>query len=260
VSQDIAAGPAAHQILAAPLATQEEVDHGHDEHVHTFFDADQFPAHQFEDSDQQKESAALGMWAFLATEVLLFAGLFMVYIIYRNWYHDGFVIGSHALNVTLGTINTFVLLASSFTVVLAINQAQKNNSRGIVLYLILTILFGLTFFAVKAFEWHADYEEGLIPWFNWNEQFAGERNYQVKMFMTLYFIMTSTHAVHMIVGAGILAYLALKARKGAYDARYHTPLEMGGLYWHFVDIVWVFLVPTLYLIDLYHDTGLHPGH
>jgi cytochrome c oxidase subunit 3 len=259
VTQDIAA-PAPNLVPVPPLATSEEVDHGHDDHLHTFFDADQFPAHQFEDADQQKESAALGMWSFLATEVLLFAGLFLVYIIYRNWYHEGFVIASHSLNVTLGTINTFVLLASSFTVVLAINQAQKNNNNGIVLYLILTILFGLAFFVIKGIEWHADYEEGLVPWFGWNEDFAGEKNYQVKMFMTLYFIMTSTHAVHMIVGAGILAWLAVRAKRGDFSAKYHTALEMGGLYWHFVDIVWVFLVPTLYLIDLYHDTGLHAGH
>ena len=258
MSQDIAA-PAPHQVLAAPLASHEEVDHDHDEHLHTFFDADQFPAHQFEDSEQQKESAALGMWAFLATEVLLFAGLFLVYIIYRNWYHPGFVIGSHSLNVFLGTVNTFVLLASSLCVALSIHRAQMNDSKGIVFFLILTILLGLTFFVVKGFEWNADYHEGLVPWFNWNDQIGVgmedgqlvDRNYQVKMFMTLYFIMTSTHAVHMIVGAGILIYLAVKARKGAYNAKYHTPLEMGGLYWHFVDIVWVFLVPTLYLIDLY---------
>jgi len=265
VSQHAAATTA--EGVADPLATHEEVDHGHDSHVHTFFDEDQYPAMHFEDEDQQKEAAALGMWTFLATEVLLFAGLFLVYSIYRNWYHPGFVIGSHELNVTLGTINTLVLLASSLCVVLAINQAQKNNPRGIVLYLIATMAFGLTFFIVKGFEWVADYHEGLVPWMNWSPEWGVTRdaagaitednNFQVRMFMVLYFIMTTTHAIHMIVGMVILAVLAYKAGQGKYTNRYYTPLEMGGLYWHFVDIVWVFLVPTLYLIDLYSKGAGH---
>lgn len=259
MSQDIA-GPATHQVLADRLATDAEVDHGHDGHVHTFFDQDAFPATQFEDTEQQKESAALGMWAFLATEVLLFAGLFLVYVIYRNWYHEGFVLGSHSLDWKLGSINTFVLLASSLCVALSIHRAQVNQPRGTVFFLILTILLGLTFFVIKGFEWTHDYHEGLVPWFNWNEDFGGEKNFQVKMFMVLYFIMTGTHAVHMIVGAGILAYLAYKAKKGAYSSKYYTPLEMGGLYWHFVDIVWVFLVPTLYLVDLYANVKGAAGH
>jgi cytochrome c oxidase subunit 3 len=233
------------------LATHAEVDHGHDGHVHTFFDSDQYPASHFEDAGQQKLAAALGMWAFLATEVLLFAGLFLVYTIYRSAFHEGFVAGSHELNVTLGTINTFVLLASSMCVVLAVNQAQKNNSKGIVGFLILTMMFGLTFFIIKGFEWFADYNEGLVPWMNWNEARLGEDNFKIKLFMVLYFIMTGTHAVHMIVGMAILGVIAFKASRGRYNAAYHTPLEMGGLYWHFVDIVWVFLVPTLYLIDTY---------
>lgn len=233
---------------------------GHDDgHVHTFFDEDQFPAMHFEDAGQQKEAAAVGMWSFLATEVLLFAGLFLVYTIYRNWYHDGFVVGSHQLNVTLGTINTLVLLASSLCVALSIHKAQRNSSKGIVFYLALTIALGLTFFVVKGFEWHADYEEGLIPWMNWDQKWGVtevngqvvDHNYQVKLFMLLYFVMTGTHAVHMVVGMAILGVIAYKASRGRYNAKYYTPLELGGLYWHFVDIVWVFLVPTLYLIDTY---------
>jgi cytochrome c oxidase subunit III len=268
VSQHAAATTA--EGVAEPLATHEEVDHGHDSHVHTFFDEDQYPAMHFEDADQQKEAAALGMWTFLATEVLLFAGLFLVYSIYRNWYHDGFVIGSHQLDVKLGTINTLFLLASSLCVVLSIHKAQQNRPKGIVAYLIATMVFGLAFFVVKGFEWVHDYHIGLVPWMEWNQEWGVVRdatgavtqdnNYQVKLFMVLYFVMTGTHAVHMIVGMAILGVIAYKAGKGRYNARYYTPLEMGGLYWHFVDIVWVFLVPTLYLIDLYSKTaGAHGG-
>ena len=231
----------------------------HESHVHTFFDSDQYPAMHFEDAEQQRESASLGMWSFLATEVLLFAGLFVVYTIYRNFYHPGFVAGSHMLDVTMGTINTFVLLASSMCVVLAVNAAHNNRSKAIVFYLILTMLFGLAFFVIKGFEWHHDYVEGLVPWMKWDQARLGENNYQLRMFMVLYFVMTGTHAVHMVVGMIILAVLARNAAKGKYNSKHNTMLENGGLYWHFVDIVWVFLVPTLYLIDLY-DKAVHPIH
>jgi cytochrome c oxidase subunit III len=251
---EITANPAAH------AAHEEE----HESHVHTFFDKDQYPAMHFEDAGQQKESAALGMWAFLATEVLLFAGLFVVYAIYRNVFHDAFMYTSHELSVPLGTLNTFILLFSSLCVVMAVHSARKNNSNGIVFWLIATMVFGLAFFVVKGFEWHHDYEIGLVPWMKWDPSFLSQMvvngevkdlNHQARMFMILYFVMTGTHAVHMVVGMIILAVLAWKAKKGHYNAARHTSLENGGLYWHFVDIVWVFLVPTLYLIDLYNRTG-----
>jgi len=240
---------------AAPAAAHEEE---HESHVHTFFDQDQFPAMHFEDEEQQRESAALGMWAFLATEVLLFAGLFVVYSIYRNAYHDGFVVGSHQLNVYMGTANTFVLLASSMCVVLAVHSARLNRAGGVFGWLLATMAFGLVFFIVKGFEWYEKYTHGLIPWINWDPTLYGDNNYQVRIFMWLYFVMTGTHAVHMVVGMLILAFLAWRAKQGKITSRRYTILENGGLYWHFVDIVWVFLVPTLYLIDLYADVGV--GH
>jgi cytochrome c oxidase subunit 3 len=259
VEQDIPSP--APQVLTAPLESHEEVDHGHDSHVHTFFDEDQYPAMHFEDAVQQREASTIGMWAFLATEVMLFAGLFMDNTMFRANYEEGFRYGSHALNITLGTINTFVLLASSLCVVLAVNKAQHNSNRGIVFFLILTMLFGLVFFIVKGFEWYADYEEGLVPWMNWNQELNGLHNHETKIFMVLYFIMTGTHALHMMVGMVILGVIAHKAGKGKYSSTYYTPLEIGGLYWHFVDIVWVFLVPTLYLIDRYATvTGLPHHH
>jgi cytochrome c oxidase subunit III len=251
---EITATPAAH------AAHEEE----RESHVHTFFDKDQYPAMHFEDAGQQKETAALGMWAFLATEVLLFAGLFVVYAIYRNIFHEGFMRASHELDVVLGTANTFILLASSMCVVLAVHSARRNNSKRIVFWLIATMVFGLAFFVVKGFEWAHDYHIGLVPWMKWDPAFLAhteingqvyDLNYQARMFMILYFVMTGTHAVHMIVGMIILGVLAWKAKKGHYSSARYTSLENGGLYWHFVDIVWVFLVPTLYLIDLYNRTG-----
>lgn len=244
---EITASPAAH------AAHEEE----HESHVHTFFDQDQYPAMHFEDEGQQRESAALGMWAFLATEVLLFAGLFVVYSVYRSAYHDGFVFGSHQLNVYIGTLNTFFLLASSMCVVLAVHSARLNRKNGIVLWLILTMVFGMIFFVVKGFEWYEKYTHGLIPWWNWDSTLNGENNFQVRIFMWLYFVMTGTHAVHMVVGMIILGVLAWKAKQGKITSRRYTSLENGGLYWHFVDIVWVFLVPTLYLVDLYANVGGH---
>ncbi|MDB5295591.1 MAG: heme/copper-type cytochrome/quinol oxidase, subunit 3 [Phycisphaerales bacterium] len=225
-----------------------------DGHVHTFFDQDQYPAMHFEDAGQQKLAAALGMWAFLATEVLLFAGLFLVYTIYRNLNHEGFFLGSHMLDIPKGTANTMVLLLSSVCVVLAVNQAQKGNSRGIVRNLIFTMILGLVFFVIKGFEWHHDYEEGLVPWMQWDGDRLGDKNFQLRLFMVLYFVMTGTHAAHMIVGMVLLGVVAYKAHQNRFRPDYYTPLEMVGLYWHFVDIVWVFLIPTLYLIDLYAKT------
>lgn len=246
---------------AAHAAGHHDDAHAHHEpHAHTFFDQDQYPAAHFEDADQQRESSALAMWAFLATEVLLFAGLFVVYSIYRNAYHDGFVYGSHQLNVYMGTFNTFVLLASSMCVVLAVHAAHKNSKAGIVGWLIATMVFGLGFFVVKGFEWHEKYSHGLIPWINWDSSHGaadGVDNFKVRMFMVLYFVMTGTHAVHMVVGMVILAVIAWKAKQGKVNSERYTLLENGGLYWHFVDIVWVFLVPTLYLIDLYANVGAH---
>ena len=259
-------GPASPALDAGAVAPEHDHDK-HIGHVHTFFDEDQYPAMHFEDADQQKEAAALGMWAFLATEVLLFSGLFLVYTIYRNVYHPGFVYGSHQLDIWLGSINTIVLLASSFCVVMAVHAAQMGRSNGIMWWLIATIVLGLVFFVIKAFEWHHDYVIGLVPWMNWDASLLsnvgpkGEnQNHQLRLFMVLYFVMTGTHAAHMVVGMVILGAIAYKAHKGRFGPKYYTPLEMGGLYWHFVDIVWVFLVPTLYLIDLYDKSKGAAGH
>ena len=187
------------------------------------------------------------MWIFLATEVMFFGGLFAGYTIYRNLYLPGFVAGSHLLNVTIGAINTAVLIGSSFTMALAVRSAQTGKRNALVTFLILTILLGLTFVILKlTLEWRHDYLEGLAPGLNFT--FAGPNAKSLQLFFCFYFIMTGVHALHMVVGVGILGFLLVQAWKGRYGPDRFNVVEGAGLYWHFVDIVWIFLFPLLYLI------------
>jgi cytochrome c oxidase subunit 3 len=203
-------------------------------------------AHQFEDSAQQFFAATFGMWLFLATEIMFFGGLFTAYVYYRTLYHVAFVHGSNHLDVTLGTINTAVLIGSSFTMVLAVHAAQTGRIRRIFSALLATMTLGAVFLVIKAFEYHHKYIDGLVPGPLWSYQ-APDAHHQ-ELFMSLYFAMTGLHATHMIIGIGVLAWLAVQAHRGKYDAHYYNPIECAGLYWHFVDIVWIFLFPLLYLI------------
>jgi cytochrome c oxidase subunit 3 len=204
-------------------------------------------AHQFEDLEQQHEAASLGMWIFLATEVMFFGGLFAGYTIYRNLYLPGFVAGSHMLNVTIGAFNTAVLIGSSFTMALAVRAAQTGKRNALVTFLLLTILLGLAFVLIKLrFEWRHDYLEGLAPGLNFT--FAGPNAKSLQLFFCFYFIMTGVHAMHMVIGVGILGVLVVQAWKGCYGPERFNVVEGAGLYWHFVDIVWIFLFPLLYLI------------
>jgi cytochrome c oxidase subunit 3 len=204
-------------------------------------------AHQFEDLQQQQDSATLGMWVFLATEVMFFGGIFAAYTIYRNLYLPGFEAGSHMLNVTIGAINTAVLIGSSLTMVMAVRAAQMGKRNALVTFLILTILLGLAFVLVKLrFEWLHDYHEGLAPGLNFT--FAGAHAKSVQLFFFFYFTMTGVHAAHMVIGIGILAVLVVQAWRGEFGPDRFNMIEGIGLYWHFVDIVWIFLFPLLYLI------------
>jgi cytochrome c oxidase subunit 3 len=237
-----------------------------DSHVtasHGGADHSPYLAHHFDDLDQQAECATLGMWLFLATEVLLFGGIFLAYIIYRREFYEGWNAASDRLYVSLGTLNTVILLTSSFFVVLAVHAAHVGDNKGIVRWLIPTIILGISFLVVKGFEYHNDYVEGIIPWLNWNpvEPFHAPRDPLVddhaKLFMVFYFTMTLIHALHMTIGAGVLAWIAWRAHKREFKAEYFTPVDMSGLYWHFVDVVWIFLFPMLYLVNpatkgLYH--------
>lgn len=218
--------------------------HGHGDNPTHF-------AHQFEDLEQQHDAGRLGMWIFLATEILFFGGMFMSYTVYRSLHPQAFIIGSHLLEPKFGAINTVVLICSSFTMAMAIRSAQTARSKGtIVGWLILTMLLGATFLAVKfTFEWYHDYVHHIMPGFGFHylPQWGANAG-QVQMFMCFYFFMTGLHALHMIVGIGVLAVLTGMAARGRFTSQYFAPLEISGLYWHFVDIIWIFLFPLLYLI------------
>jgi cytochrome c oxidase subunit 3 len=207
-------------------------------------------AHQFEDLEQQHDAGRLGMWIFLATEILFFGGMFMSYTVYRSLHPQAFEIGSHLLDWHFGAANTAVLICSSLTMALSIRSAQTGKSKGtIIWWLILTMILGAMFLFLKfRFEWYHDYLEGTIPGFGFQNHAAwGANAPQVQMFMCFYFFMTGLHALHMIVGIGILAVLTWMASRGKFTSQYFAPLEISGLYWHFVDIVWIFLFPLLYL-------------
>ncbi|HEY8668293.1 MAG TPA: cytochrome c oxidase subunit 3 [Tepidisphaeraceae bacterium] len=216
-------------------------------------------AHQFEDVAQQREANTLGMWAFLATEVMFFGALFTSYLVYRNSYFPEFRRASHLLSETRGAINTGVLLCSSLTVALAVHAAASGKRTMLMLWLALTILFGVAFLGIKASEYYTEYKENLVPMAS---NFRAESEHRpdepidvkqlklerVELFFCFYFIMTGIHATHMIIGLAIWAALLYNAWRGKYTAERYAPIEMTGLYWHFVDIVWVFLFPLLYLV------------
>ncbi len=204
-------------------------------------------AHQFDDAEQQQEASTLGMWIFLATEILFFGGMFLGYTIYRAMYPQEFAAASRHLDIVFGTVNTAVLLCSSLTMALGVYSAQLGSRRMLVLFLGLTMLLGAVFLGIKFYEYYQKYEEGLIPGagFTW----AGPNPNQTSLFFVFYFIMTGMHALHMVIGLGLMTVLVLLTRRGRFTPSYYTPVELGGLYWHFVDIVWVFLFPLLYLID-----------
>lgn len=203
-------------------------------------------AHQFEDAEQQREAVTLGMWAFLITEVMFFGGLFAGYTVYRLQYPLAFYAGSHELDILLGGINTVFLIASSLTMAMAVHAAQVGKRKALVSYLLLTIFLGSLFLGVKVIEYGAKYEHHLIPGAAF--QFEGPLAAQVELFFSFYFAMTGMHALHMIIGVGLLGVLTVRAWKGKYSPEYYSPVEMTGLYWHFVDIVWIFLFPLLYLL------------
>jgi cytochrome c oxidase subunit 3 len=210
--------------------------------------------HHFEDLKQQHEVAMLGMWVFLATEVLFFGGLFLSYTVARTRYPEAFAFGGEQLNVWIGAGNTLVLLGSSLTMALAVQGGQLGRKKQLVTCLGLTIALGAVFLGVKAFEYYLDYVEHLVPAIDFDPEKkapAGVRLRNVELFFWLYFCMTGLHAAHMIVGITILAILFVKARRDRYSPEFYYPIEVTGLYWHFVDIIWIFLFPLLYLI---------PGH
>jgi cytochrome c oxidase subunit 3 len=207
--------------------------------------------HHFYSMDQQLEASILGMWVFLVTEIMFFGGMFMIYILYRILYPEGWVLGSNHLDVALGALNTAVLICSSLTMALAVRSAQVGSRMGQVVNLALTIVFGSVFLIVKYFEYAEKFEHHLVPGprFDMSLPLANQQ----QLFFSIYFMMTGIHALHMVAGIGLMLVILAMAWRGRFSASYYTPVEVSGLYWHFVDIVWIFLFPLLYLL------GAHVG-
>jgi cytochrome c oxidase subunit 3 len=238
--------------------------------------------HHFETMAQQKEASTLGMWVFLLTEVLFFGGLFFAYLLYRVWYFDAFAEASRTVAIGWGALNTAVLIGSSLTMALGVRAAQTNDRNGIVRWLILTMLLGGVFLGVKGIEYYDKFEHHHVPGpnFVWASEHAapaagvtgehggaeapgatatrtehpaaergGDLQRLTQIYFSLYFTMTGLHALHMIVGIAIMCVITWMAWKGRFDSDYYTPVEMTGLYWHFVDLVWIFLFPLLYLVE-----------
>jgi cytochrome c oxidase subunit 3 len=206
---------------------------------------------QFQNMEQQRETSVVGMWVFLATEVMFFGGLFTSYLIYRLAHYAAFAAASKELSVTIGAINTAVLIASSLTMAMSVHEAQEGRRKLVVIFLILTILFGLTFLGLKGYEWydHITKHEAPGPSFHLEpEKVRGDAR-SMELFFGYYFVMTGLHALHMIIGVGLVGWVLLLAWRGEISAHYHNPVESVGLYWHFVDIIWIYLFPLLYLID-----------
>jgi cytochrome c oxidase subunit III len=214
-------------------------------------------AHQFDDAEQQHEASFFGMWIFLATEVMFFGGLLTGYTIFRNLYPQAFVAGAHLLDWRFGATNTAVLICSSLTMALAVHSAQTGKRRQLIFFLLCTMALGLVFLGIKLhYEWGEDWVNRVVPGLHWAPQGEILRNLQrfhvplnrVELFMFFYFVLTGVHALHMVVGEGIMAVLVVMTLRGSLGAHRSNPVEISGLYWHFVDIVWIFLFPLLYLL------------
>jgi len=223
----------------------------HDEHQH-------HPrlAHHFESLEQQTESSLFGMWIFLATEILFFGGALMAYMVYRRWYPDAFALASSHIAIMPGAINTAVLIISSLTMALAVHAAQTGERSKILFFIVVTMILGAAFLGIKGYEYHEKYVEGFIPGLGLEFRFP-EPQYanNAQIFFSIYFVLTGLHALHMIVGLGLMTWMFIWVKKGVIDTQYYAPIEIVGLYWHFVDIVWIFLFPLLYLIGRHIHHG-----
>ena len=204
---------------------------------------------QFETPAQQREVSTLGMWIFLVTEVMFFGGLFMAYAVYRRAFATAFGLASNSMDVWLGAVNTAVLICSSYTMVLAVRAAKIGSRKALIVFLILTILFGGVFLGIKGLEWGEKFAEHHVPGPTFHLEHApADEQGHAEIFFSLYFTMTGLHALHMLIGEGLMLFLLWHAYAGKYTPTYNTPVDIGGLYWHFVDVIWIFLFPLLYLI------------
>ena len=203
-------------------------------------------AHHFDDADQQFSAGKLGVWLFLVTEILLFGGLFCAFAIFRAKYLDAFVEAHHHLDKVMGAINTIVLICSSLTMALAVRSAQTNKKKNTVALLVVTLIFAGTFLVVKYFEYSHKFHEGLLPGHNFTAE--GFVHPEANIFFGVYFMMTGIHGFHILVGMALIAWVTFRANKGHFSSRYYSPVENVGLYWHLVDLIWIYLFPLLYLV------------
>ncbi|MCC5906146.1 MAG: cytochrome c oxidase subunit 3 family protein [Balneolaceae bacterium] len=218
--------------MSQPSATEERLEH---------------LKHYFIDSDQQFEASKMGMWVFLVTEILFFGGLFLAYIVYRAWYPELYLLASEELHTFWGAVNTVVLIGSSLTVAMAIRSAQLNQIKGLIINLWITIGLACVFMVIKYFEYAEKFGKGILPGGYYT--YEGIEHEQANIFFSIYYMMTGLHGIHVLVGIGLMLWLVYKAKKKVFHSGYYTPVEITGLYWHLVDIIWIFLFPLLYLID-----------
>jgi cytochrome c oxidase subunit 3 len=226
-----------------------------------------YQRHHFESMEQQADATNFAMWLFLLTEIMFFGGLFTAYLILRNWYYPAFVAGSHQLDVRWGTANTVVLILSSFTMAMGVWCSETRRRKGLVLSLSLTFILGLCFLGIKTIEYHEKWEKHHIPGLHYSIQsfvdpasdpdiaqyhdkpLGVDMARKTELYFFLYFAMTGMHALHMIIGIAILGFMIVRARAGAYTSGHVTYVENFGFYWHFVDIIWIYLFALLYLIS-----------
>lgn len=208
--------------------------------------------HHFVSSEQQFDAAKLGMWIFLLTEILLFSAMFVAYAVYRIWHPEAFAAASATLDWVLGGVNTLVLLGSSFTVALSIHYAQKDDQSKLFWNLVVTVGLALVFMVIKYFEWTTKFEHGVFPAGSFDphgEHYAHLAEMAFTgQFFSIYFVMTGVHAFHVTLGIIFIGWMATRAYRGHFSSEYYTPVENVGLYWHLVDIIWIFVFPLLYLI------------
>jgi cytochrome c oxidase subunit 3 len=215
--------------------------------------------HHFDNMEQQRDASSFGMWLFLAQEIMFFGAVFLAYALYRYMYPEAFAIASNHLDIVLGATNTVILICSSLTMAMAVYFAQTGHRRNQVIFLVLTMILGTAFLVIKGFEYAEKFRDHLIPvrgWFHWEGHLPeGVLQNHLQMFYWLYFAMTGLHALHMVIGLGVLTWLVYRAYKGAFSPEYYAPVELTGLYWHFVDIIWIFLFPLLYLLGRHLEGG-----
>lgn len=203
--------------------------------------------HHFASMEQQFDAAKMGMWIFLVTEILLFSGMFVAYAVFRYWAPEAFFEAGQHLDVVAGSVNTVVLLTSSLTIVLAVRSIQDDEQKKMIGYLAATVLLAGVFMVIKYFEYTHKFHLGIYPGEFYN--FAELDMAYVPVYFSIYFVMTGIHGIHVLLGMALIGWLIYRGSKGHFDSSWYTPVEMVGLYWHIVDIIWIFLFPLLYLVD-----------